>query len=71
MDQKELELRFARHTVDEDQAARGVAIRDAGLTLADLITATTPECREQSLAITALEEAVFWANAAIARRDAR
>lgn len=26
-----------------------------------------PECREKSLAMTYLEEAVFWANAAIAR----
>jgi len=32
--------------------------------------ANTPESREQSLAITALEEAVMWANAAIARREA-
>jgi hypothetical protein len=70
MDQAELDRRFTRHTVDEDQAERGNAIRQVGLQLADLIAVTTPESREQSLAITALEEAVFWANAAIARREA-
>jgi hypothetical protein len=29
----------------------------------------TPESREQSLALTNLEQAVMWANAAIARRE--
>ena len=33
----------------------------------ELVEVTGPPCREQSLAITALEEAMFWANAAIAR----
>ncbi len=31
------------------------------------IVNNTPECREQSLALTKLEEAMFWANAAVAR----
>ena len=33
----------------------------------ELVEVTGAPCREQSLAITALEEAMFWANAAIAR----
>lgn len=38
-------------------------VRTAASNLADIL----PECREKSLAITALEEAMYWANAAIAR----
>lgn len=33
------------------------------------ITHKTPKSREQSLAITKVEEAMFWANAAIARNQ--
>jgi hypothetical protein len=34
-----------------------------------MILDLTPESREQSLAITHLEQATMWANAAIARRE--
>lgn len=34
---------------------------------ANFVQKNTPDCREKSLAITKLEEAMFWANAAIAR----
>jgi hypothetical protein len=37
--------------------------------LAYHIKAETPASREQSLALTHLEDAVFWANAAIARHE--
>ena len=40
------------------------------LELAREINSSTRECREQSLAITSLEEAMFWTNAAIARPEA-
>jgi hypothetical protein len=43
------------------------AIRAQGLTLATLIDWLAPPCRETSLAVTKIEEAVMWANAAIAR----
>ena len=33
----------------------------------EIVEVTGPSTREQSLAITHLEEAMFWANAAIAR----
>lgn len=69
LDDAEIDRRFTRHEIDPEQAARGDAIRHEGLDLAALIVATTPESREQSLALTSLEEAVFWANAAIARRE--
>jgi len=70
MDEGELKSRFTYHTPKEGQPARYELIRFTALGLARTIVANTPESREQSLAITALEEAVMWANAAIARREA-
>lgn len=69
MDPQELEARFTYHAPSGDQPERYVAIRDQAKSLAQTIVASTPASREQALAITALEEAVFWANAAIARRE--
>lgn len=67
--QDELDTRFTYHTPKEDQPARYVEIRAKAKELAELIVKTTPSSREQSLSITALEESVFWANSAIARRE--
>lgn len=60
---------FTYHAPKEDQGARYHFIREAAKTLALDITSLTPESREQSLALTKLEEAVMWANAAIARNE--
>lgn len=65
----ELEVRFTYHSPKEGQPERYVAIRDAAKSLAILIMASTPVSREQSLALTKLDEVVFWSNAAIARRE--
>ena len=61
--------RFAYHPADtEEKKQRHEAVRDTLLEAAEAITVLTgPPTREQSLAITKLEEAMFWANAAIAR----
>lgn len=64
----ELRLRFNHHKPKKGQAGRYEKIRSRALTLARYIVAHTPESREQSLALTHLEQAVFYANAAIARR---
>lgn len=64
----ELGVRFTYHARRGKQRDHYVEIRERALILAERICALTPGSREQSLAITALEEAVFWANAAIARR---
>lgn len=69
MDQAELNTRFTFHPVVGDQGERYKAIRDKAGELAALISELSPESREQSLAITACEEASMWANAAIARRS--
>ena len=42
-------------------------VRAACHKLAEILTELTPTSREQSLALTHVEEAMFWANAAIAR----
>jgi hypothetical protein len=63
----ELENRFTYHEPGELQIKAFKAIREQALDLAETIASLTPESREQSLAITKLEEVVMWANAAIAR----
>lgn len=67
----ELVRRFTYHAPKDGQAAKYGQIRDEGRSLATTIVELTPESREQSLALTALEEAIFWANAAIARREVK
>ena len=69
IDSAELEKRFTYHPPKDNQPVRYVKIRDHAHDLAVTITSLTPTSREQSLALTALEEAVFWANAAIARNE--
>ena len=69
IDAKELENRFTYHKPGGNQNDRYVALRGVAKQLAMLIVETTPESREQSLAITELEQSIFWANAAIARRE--
>ena len=66
---EELTTRFTYHAPKPGQPETYVEIRDTAKGLAELVVAKTPESREQSLALTAIEEAVMWANAAIARRS--
>ena len=69
MDDRELHTRFTFHPARGTQPERYQRIRDKAGELAALISELSPESREQSLAITACEEASMWANAAIARRE--
>jgi hypothetical protein len=70
VDAADLANRFTYHPpVDHDQAEKYVTIRSHAHGLATLINEHAPDSREKSLAITSLEEAVFWANAAIARHE--
>jgi hypothetical protein len=66
---EDLENRFMYHKPFGTQPTRYVLIRGAARDLAEEIVKSTPISREQSLALTHLEEAVFWANAAIARNE--
>lgn len=65
----EIETRFTYHAPKDDQLDRYTTLRDAGKLLAGIIDRNVPESREKALAFTNLEQAIMWANSAIARRE--
>jgi hypothetical protein len=67
MQQSDLDNRFTYHPPTEGQPGKYEEIRDTAKNLAEVINELCPESREKSLAVTNLEQAVFWANAGIAR----
>ena len=69
MEITDIENRFTYHLPKEGQPAKYEALRGGVKDIAKMIDSYCPESREKSLAITHLEEAVFWANAAIARHE--
>lgn len=77
MSTADLANRFTYHSPGEDadpfeaEKLRDLysEIRNGGFHFANYIDTFTPDSREKSLAITKIEEAVFWANAAIARNS--
>lgn len=64
-----IEAAFTYHPPKDDQPERYVVIRDQAKQLAYTACQNSPASREQSLALTALENFVFWCNAAIARNE--
>ncbi len=66
---EQIEKCFTYHSPKADQPTRYNLIRDTAKGLAVTIAENTPPSREQSLALTKLEEAVMHANAAIARNE--
>lgn len=69
MDPKDLDNRFTHHPPKGDQAIRYGRIRMDAKQFALMLNELAPDSREKSLALTHLEEAVMWANAAIARNE--
>lgn len=67
--QDDIDHRFTYHPPTGDQPALYTELRDRFRSLAQLVREVTPGGREQSLAITHLEQAVMWANAGIARGE--
>ena len=58
---------FVYHAPKPGQQEIYASLRDKGKELALLILDSTPESREQSIAITKLEEVIMWSNAGLAR----
>jgi hypothetical protein len=65
----DLSKRFTYHPPKKDQSVRYEELRAKALDLAEHFNKKCPDSREKSLALTKLEEAVMWANAAIARNE--
>ncbi len=64
-----IEQDFTYHPPKNDQVERYRQLRDAAKVYGLLIAELTPLSREQSLALTHLETACMFANAAIARNE--
>jgi hypothetical protein len=71
MTKEDLENRFTYHAPSPEQIPVYQELRDRGKSAAALMNEVCPESRELSLAHTKLEEAIMWANAAIARHGLR
>ena len=68
-DSNRLNNNFTYHAPFGDQSQRYGDIRDAAKAYATSLMQNCPPSRELSLALTKIEEVVFWANAAIARNE--
>lgn len=64
-----IEDNFSYHPPKEDQPDRYSALRETAKQFAFQVVGNVPPGREQSLALTKIEEASFWANAGIARGE--
>lgn len=65
----QIENNFKYHAPKEGQPEKYESIRQVAKILATTIDKLCPDSREKSLAMTNLEQAVMWANAAIARNE--
>ena len=65
MDALELAHRFRKNEVSEADLTKMDTLRDEVRLLAMTVNALVPDSREKSLALTALEESLMWANKAI------
>lgn len=65
---KDLDHRFDFHPANtEEKRNEHSSVRMKMKDLAEYVAENVPDGREQALAITKIEEAMFWTNAAIAR----
>ena len=69
MDRATIKNNFTYHPPFGTQPERYDLLRTSGQVLAEQINERCPDSREKSLALTRLEEAIFWANASIARNE--
>lgn len=69
MDINTIDNNFKYHAPKDWQKERYEILRAMGRNLAETMYGYCPESRELSLALTNLEQAIMWANAAIARNE--
>jgi len=69
MDEKEIKSRFTYIPPNDSSIPKFTTLRNFAREFALLILEYVPESREKSLAITKIEEAIFWANAGIIRNQ--
>ena len=64
-----VEHRFSAHGVDEETHNAMAVVRGTFRRLVSLLGAVVPQSRERAVMLTKLEEAMFWANAGLARKN--
>lgn len=65
----QIENNFKYHAPKDGQPEKYESIRAKAKEFAHLLNDLCPESREKSLALTKVEESVFWCNASIARNE--
>lgn len=63
----QIDRNYTSYPVGDDQNAKMKMVREGCKFLADILNQACPDGREKSLALTNLEQVMFWANASIAR----
>lgn len=61
-----IEKTFVYHAPKGNQAERYVKLRETAKVFAELVCVNCPDSREKSVALTNIQQAFMWANAAIA-----
>lgn len=64
---QDLAYRFKSHPMTEKNVRNSDKLRQEFISIADMIELYCSDSRETSLCLTKLEEALFWANADLAR----
>ena len=68
-DRAMLDNNFVYHAPKPGQNVKYENLRGMGKSCAETILRLCPPSRERSVALTQLEDSIFWANAAIARNE--
>ena len=68
MSVEDLALRFKSVPMTDERKMQSKKIRDDMSSLADVIDIYCPESREKSLALTKLQESLFWIDECLAKR---
>ena len=66
---EEISYRFKAHQMSDETKTKSDKIRDVVINVADIIDIYCSDSREKSLALTKLEECLFWCNADLARNQ--